>query len=529
MRRESLTSPVTRMRRVGFAVLMSVVTLVGLGGADASAQSNEESSLVVQAFSFGQRSYAAIVLDLEEPIASVRVHVPRGYGLELSQTVGSEIGSVTVDFTDASRSSSAFDTGTIVVDDPSAPLGGQAETCAPGAHSARWRAELSILGRSMSLPIYVDASSPQGDDVAALRLCPVWQGAGEAPVFADYVTLLLEAGLTVPSVADVYTWRAFLEPAAQAGGTFVPAPASTFEVRSAVAHPHTITLRADYDSNAKSVVLRGRVMAAGRPEPRVRVRFAAFGDNVDDFTRFGPVTTDAAGKFSIRRAVRRSTTYTASIETITRKCLPPSSAPAGCATETVSPPEQAQVSVRLRGAREARLVPLPRDQALARRASLRIADFPTGWESFPGQDPFFPCRGFEPNLSKLTVHGEAESLVFIELDETAGAWTSTSVYASTEEARTAFVRLATIEAARCVAKEAADDGSEVLGVGTLGFPRLGDATRAFRIRVTEDGIGGFGDIVYIRRGRVLIRLGFVATESSSLEATLARAVTVRAR
>jgi hypothetical protein len=109
-------------------------------------------------------------------------------------------------------------------------------------------------------------------------------------------------------------------------------------------------------------------------------------------------------------------------------------------------------------------VPRARDQALARRASLRAEDFPLDGRGVDSPDPFFPCPGFQPDLSKLTVGGEASSLVFFALDESAVAWSATEVYASVEQARTAFERTATIAAPRCVAKENQGDGTTIVSV-----------------------------------------------------------------
>jgi hypothetical protein len=232
----------------------------------------------------------------------------------------------------------------------------------------------------------------------------------------------------------------------------------------------------------------------------------------------------------VRRRVTVSTRFSASVEPTLRTCAAPSAAPAGCRSETVSPPNQASAFVRIRGAREAKLVPRARDQALARRATLRAEDFPTGWQGVVSSDPFFPCHGFEPDLSKLTVHGEASSLVFLARDAQAAVWTTTEVYTSDAEARIAFSRSAKVDAARCIAKEAASTGATVVSVGSVRFARVGDGTRAFRIVLSDSEGTYYGDVVYVRRDRVLMRMGFVGVEDASeLEVKLARGVVARAR
>jgi hypothetical protein len=507
-----------------------VAALLGLGGARASAQSSDPPSLVVQTTSFGRESLAAISIDVQGAASAVDIEVPREYGLQLSQAAGTEVGYVSVFVGDVSNSAAQFASGDLVVDDQNASSTSSA-TCAPGAHEARWSAELALVGRSpLRLVVYVDTPGSRPDAAATLRVCPIWDASGEATaVYGGFVSLIVENVFVEPASPGVGTWRAFVEPASLAGGTFVPNPAARFEVRSLAAHPHTTTLAARYDPKKKAVLLTGRVMAAGRPEAGASVDMAAYAEGSDGVSFFGPVTTNAAGEFSARRHVTASTTFTASVDPVLRACQESSTAPAGCRSETVSPPGQASASVHVRGAHEGKLAPLARDQALAHRATLRASDLPAGWQGVVTSDPFFPCRGFQPDLSKLTVHGEAASLVFIALDSVGAVWTSSEVYASAGQAKVAFGRSATMGLAHCVADNIDGGGTSVVSVGSLRLPRIGDTTRAFRIALSDSDGTGYGDIVFVRRGRVLIRMGFIAHEDlTALETKLAKAVAARA-
>jgi hypothetical protein len=506
---------------------LSAAALLGLGGARASAQSSEAPALVVQAVSLGSESLTAILFDAEEPVASTEVHVPAGYGLA-SPKAGAEIGYVSIALTDVKRSDTAFASGDLVVDDQTvAPS--PSDDCAPGRHSARWHADLGLVGHApLRLFVYVDVQPPGADSAAVLRFCPVWQGSGAPTVVAQYVSLILEDQITDPASPGVDAWRAVVQPATWVGDILAPKAGSTFETRSLVAHPHTLTLSARYEKN-KTVVLSGRLLAAGRPEAGVEVNLAAWADGTDDFSSFAPVVTNSVGEFTARRRVTVSTTFTASVDPLVRACQAPSAAPGGCRSESVSPPTQASAYIHVRGKREARLVPRARDQALARRATLRAEDFPAGWQGVGSPDPFFPCPGFQPDLSKLTVGGEASSLVFFELDKSAAAWSSTEVYTSVEQARTAFLRTATVAAARCVAKESRGDETTIVSVGAHAFARVGDATRMFRIVLSDSEGTGNADLVYVRRGRTLMRMAFAGLDDlSPLETTLAKALIARA-
>jgi hypothetical protein len=512
--------------RHGLLMTLCIVALLGLGGARASAQSSDTPGIVVYTASFGRDSVAAFVLDTEQPAASVEVRVPSGYGVA-SAAAGAEIGLVSVALTDAKHSDSALASGTLVVDDQAAAPG-PTDDCAPGRHVARWHVDLGLVGREpLRFFFYVDTGAPAGADAAVLRFCPVWQGGAAPAVVAEYVSVFLENQTTEPASPGVETWRAVVEPGAWVGDMLVPKSGSTFELRSLVAHPHTLTLSASYDAPRKTAVLTGRLLAVGRPEPGVAVELAALTDGTNDFSSYPRVITNATGEFTVRHRVAASTTFTASVEPIFRACQEPSTAAGGCLSETISSPASVTAHIHVRGKREARLVPRARDQALARRGSIHLEDFPAGWLSI-GSSDFSSCPGFQPDLSKLTVGGEAASPFFIAPDENAGAWSSTEVYATEKQAQFAFSRIATIAAAQCVAKEEQGDDVTVVSVGTRKFARVGETTRAFRIAFSSSDGSWYDDLVYVRRGRTLLRIGFIAdVDLTSLETTLARAVAAR--
>jgi len=486
----------------------------------------------VSSLALGTQSFTSIFLASSEPVARVSVFVPQGYALDLGRSAGTKVASVIAFVGDvAGVSSPVFVDGEVVVDDPAKYASdAAAQACAPGTHAAVWRATLSVLGQPFDMPIFLDPAggADPGAAAYALRLCPVWPPSSVSPSgLSTYaLSLLVEGAINLPTAPGSYTWSAVVTPATERSVT--PEPGRTFELRSIVPLPHTLTLRAKHDPKTKSVVLSGRLMAVGQAEVGVPISFAASTDSFSEFSFFGPVKTSASGEFSIRRRVERTTYFTASVDVEARPCTAPSTAPAGCLAETISPPRQASAIVVVRKATDPKLARRARDQALARSANLKLTDFPLGWEALTGI-PVSQCAAFEPNLSDLTATGEAMSPVLVS--DAAAAFSSSSLFLSEAQARAAFRREARLAAARCTADELMDDEDvSVLSVGPLSFPRLGNETRAFRIVASDDEGVGYIDLVSFRRGRVVVHIWFGSGgEPLSIEHELAAKVAARAR
>jgi len=534
-----------RSRRPALLLAASLLALA-LGGAAAAAphagtEATDEPELDVSLQTLGERTLAAITIaqsgsSSEPPAARVELFVPQGYVVDLTQRIGSKIGAGIAAILDASGAPSgpAFADGVLVVADPATfATDPAAQACAPGTHAAAWEVSLSVLGQTLSLPIFLDpVTGPTPESGAyVLRLCPLWPPAPERPggLTAVVVGLLVDGLIRGPSAGGIYTWSAFLTPSG--AGTFAPDPSRTFEVRTIVPIPQKLTLRARYDAKTESAFLSGRFTVRGKPQARAAIRFTASTraeppQGNQDFSFFGPVKTNARGEFSVRRKVDRTTQFTASVSLNARSCSAPSSAPAGCRSETVADPDAATAAAIVPKATDPNRAILKRDQALARRASLTRADFPGVWESEPA-DPFGLCPGFEPDLSDLTITGAASSPVFYS--DTAAAGSETSVYTTEKQARAAFTRTARVDLARCLAKEVSDD-PQVATISPLAFPRYGSATRAFRVVFTESGFTIFLDLVTLRTGRVLNQFVFEGADAPfASERALVSRIAARAR
>lgn len=477
----------------------------------------------VSSVSLGQLSTTVIQVASNDAVARVAITAPPGYSANLGAPPGAQLGFVSVGLSDVPGTTSASASADLVADDPGRYVGTpQAEACAPGAHAAVWKAALSVLGQSFDLVFFVDPVAGGG---VVLRYCPVWPSTTlPAGVTAHGVSLFVDDVFASPSATGRYTWSALVSPPR---GDLTPESSGTFELRATDLVPHTLTLRSQYDAKRKTVVLTGRLSGAGQAEAGVEVAFSSSTSSFEETTFFGPVKTNAAGEFSITRRVEVTTVFSASAELPDVPCSAPSSAPAGCVRETVSSPQSAATIVRVRTAADPKLVVRRKDQALARRANLVLADFPPGWQVYDGFS-FFTCRAFTPKLSDLTATGDVESRIFGSDD--AAASSRATVYATEAEARKAFARTATSKLTRCVADEVRAEGATVLQLGPTPYPALGRETRAFRVVYALGDFVVSVDFVSFRQGRLVVHLGFASVTQPLVYADdIALKVAARAR
>jgi hypothetical protein len=154
----------------------------------------------------------------------------------------------------------------------------------------------------------------------------------------------------------------------------------------------------------------------------------------------------------------------------------------------------------------------PADQAWAARATLHARDIPAGFTaSRPSSTNNGPltCPGFQPDLSDLTITGEALSPLF---QSPAGTtiFASAEVYKSVHDEREAWRRTARREALRCVARELGSISASGLRVTVTQRlvrvpPRVGERAISFRIKATITGQGltipTWIDLLAVARGR----------------------------
>jgi hypothetical protein len=268
-------------------------------------------------------------------IAKVRVSVPGGFALNLARPMGAVLGRGSLVLSSASNPEGEGSTtdGDIVVADPARYAGNaRLAACAPGAHAAVWRIE------PLDVPVFVDPAT--GPDAALggydLRFC------FDLPRGLSFEGLSVELERTVvpPAAPGIYIWRAFVTPTTATGFTDEGA---TWEVRAIVPWPAVLSLKARRLKGKGRYLLSGRLLLAGRPRGGAAIRIVRA--DVEDGSgtvlvvgRGNAVETNRAGRFRKIVRVTRRTIFAAVWFPLPREsCSSPSSAPAGCLSETTAP------------------------------------------------------------------------------------------------------------------------------------------------------------------------------------------------
>jgi hypothetical protein len=261
-------------------------------------------------------------------MARVAFFVPSGYHADLSSPPGAEVGFL------VAWDESGGRVGRVLADVPEAHI---ANSCAPGLHESVWLMELNLESGKRLVPLYVDR--PVGGDarLGGYKLQACFPSSVELGMRIAMLELDLDK-LRNPSVAGGYTWRAFVTPY----GEGVPDEGRTFELRSTVPLPMTLTIRGRYDRASKQAVLTGRFVSpgfdvSGMPV-ELRVKQGRYFDSVT-WTR-----TRGDGRYSFRRRIRGRTTFATATSAIA-DCEASSSAPLGCLTETWASVASAEVKV----------------------------------------------------------------------------------------------------------------------------------------------------------------------------------------
>jgi hypothetical protein len=231
-------------------------------------------------------AWAETEVDLRIPggASSVAVDVPAGYTLELDRRPGTAIGSATVTTGNARTSAVLF-------------------TAGPG----KWTAGgLTVLAYAHELTF----SPPTG---------------------ATGIDLDLRDVLANPAAPSIVTWQAVI----------TPARGAAFEVRSVVGVPQTLTLLPRYGA---ALTLRGRLLFAGQPRPGVNVHLAvATREDLSDAREIGVARTRLDGRYALAPPIphQGQLFVIASVNFYDSACSGPSSAPGGCANESIAPPPAA--------------------------------------------------------------------------------------------------------------------------------------------------------------------------------------------
>ncbi len=524
-------------RRLVVFTAACAVALVCVGSAvsrsaapfDGATLSVDVETVSGQSFFIADVDLAGHTLDSAPGVAArVDLTVPSGYQLDLTGQVGAEVGAVLGAVTSGGGNGFEFVNGSVVVADPAAYAADPvAQACAPGAHTAVWNMTAQLLGNPIQLPMAVDQVDNSGAAPSyVIRYCPFAAPSAayaSGLVFFDFGLGLPLTGM--PSAPGTYTWSALITPAS----SWTAEPASAFELRALVPIPNTLTAHARYEAKSHSAVITGRLAAGGKPRTGVSVYVHQSG--VHDPSTAADVT-DANGAFEVRRPIAKTASFQIAVDNLTSSCLDPSTAPAGCKSQTLAAPPSVVAAAIVPRETDPRVSIRSADQALARRSLLTLADFPGG-QLIPG-DTGIPCAAFAPDLHALTVSGHASSPFFVTATQREAAYVTASVFTSVKSAHTAFDKEAQLADMKCEAKDYAsglDPDAKVTRLRRVSLPGAGNELRAYRSLVTSSLDNVALDLVFVRVGRVVIELHLFALSASdsALEVQLAQALAHRAR
>ena len=522
------------MRLVTFVAVCAAALVCAGSAVSRAAAPFDGATLSVDVETFGGQSLVNADVDLSSSsngapgvAARVDLTIPSGYQLNLTGKVGASVGDVLAAVTSGNGSGFTFLNATIVVEDPAVyaadPL---AQACAPGPHTEVWLATAQVLGNPIELPMAVDQVDVAGSTPSyVVHWCPF---VAPSAAYASGLALF-DFGLTlpltaVPGATGTYTWSALVTPAT----SWAPDPSSAFELRALLPIPNELSAHVRYDAKAHIAVLTGKLTAGGKPRAGVDIYARAS----DESTPLTPIaTTDAAGSFSARKAVAKTTTYLVGVSDQDGPCTDPSTAPGGCKSQTLSAPPSVQLTVVVPRKTDPKVSIRVGDQALARRSLLTPADFPGGRQL--SEDTGAPCAAFAPDLRALTVSGQASSPYFLAASQREAAYAKAAVFTDLPGARTAFAKDAQLANMKCEAADYAsglDPDAKVAKLTRVYLPGAGSELRAYRAVVTSTYGDVNLDLVFVRVGRVVIDLHLFAIggSDSAFEIQLSRALAKRA-
>ena len=272
----------------------------------------------------------------DDPTAKDTIYAPPGYGVNLTQPLNAKIGDVSARLILRQGGNAEVDVdGEVIVDDPALHPN---DPCAPGLHQAVWKLNITVAGTPLTVYVYVDTvtAGPEAAFASAkIQLClagPIGTPAGAQLLFAFFD---VNGVFTNPSSTARRIWRGVFTP--YTPGTPNPNPAGTTEGQAVV--PGAVSLSVKTKSLTRGrVIITGRLLVDGQPLRGALVEFYRAGRETPAFR----VRTNATGRFTVRRKIKKRTRWTAQILLLGDLTAPPCPAPGipgipqGCKTATLS-------------------------------------------------------------------------------------------------------------------------------------------------------------------------------------------------
>ena len=255
------------------------------------------------------------------------VTVPSGYAVNLVHPVGADIGSAAVETVPTGGGNPRLFLGTLVAMDPAAyAASASAQACSPGAHAALWQMQMSSGTTTLSIPIAVDPSS----GAYTLAMCFDDEHAQNLEI----ATVFFDADLVFgnPSAAGRYVFSALVTPFASDG---TASTAAAFELHAVEDLPQTLSAVARYNQSTKAFTVRGTLRANGAARAGINVH--VYAGRTHDPKEVGVAVTQSNGSYVFTKRLATAPTYAVgSVNHYWRVgCVGASTAPAGCASQTI--------------------------------------------------------------------------------------------------------------------------------------------------------------------------------------------------
>jgi hypothetical protein len=298
-----------------------------------------------------------------DPIAAINIYLPSGYTVNVSQAVGTSIG--TVDATAFSRDTNLTLplNGAVTVDAPASHTADSTACARTPASAAVWILNLSVAGQTIALPLYVNptAGAEQALGAYKLSIClPPPDVPIGTPGRSANGAQVLDAIFTVngifqtPSTPGVLRWETLFTPYNAGKGTVNAA--GTFEARSLVSLPASLGFGITYKKKTGRYGLKGKLSEGGIPAAgTINILRGA---SAARLATVSSATTKADGSWtSTGRVKAKKTTYFKASASVKERdftaqgCvnpLPVTVAPAGCVSATLPPYRLSSTVVKLK-------------------------------------------------------------------------------------------------------------------------------------------------------------------------------------
>lgn len=346
------------MRKSARFALLAVASVIALGLAG-TAMALYKPYLTIYEYSYKPAATPSVEVDYDqapsEPApARVTIIVPAGYGMDLTQAPATDIGLVIANVKTGDNSPFAGAVlknlgGPITVANPSDYAASAAQCTGSAVHAAVWKLTLTVPGTTTSLvvPAYVDKPGPAGT-TGTLVFClpnpyiPETSGGAQFGAYPLSVSMTFRSSshmFTNPTSPTFYTWTSVVTPWNMGAGP--PNAAATVEARANVPVPYSNTLRRTATKNGMWI-FAGKLTGGGGPfvKERLDVFAGAKTTKMKGNGRTGK--TSKKGGYSFSRKAGTTARYFQTVfgpfdvTDSATTCAPPSPAPAGCATATLS-------------------------------------------------------------------------------------------------------------------------------------------------------------------------------------------------